>query len=35
VFLEKARDLVAVPYSGIWKDLGTWNALTEEIVGNF
>jgi len=32
--LEKARNLVAVPYPGIWKDLGTWNTLTEEMVGN-
>lgn len=32
--LEKARNLAAVPYSGIWKDLGTWNTLTEEMVGN-
>jgi mannose-1-phosphate guanylyltransferase len=30
--LEKARNLVVIPYSGIWKDLGTWNTLTEEMM---
>jgi len=29
--VEKAKKLVAVPYSGYWKDLGTWNTLTEEM----
>lgn len=35
---EKAKSIVAVPFDGIWKDLGTWNSLTEElhnpIIGN-
>jgi mannose-1-phosphate guanylyltransferase len=29
--LEKARSLVAVPFEGLWKDLGTWNTITEEM----
>jgi len=29
--VEKARDIVALRYDGAWKDLGTWNTLTEEI----
>ncbi|MFD1957528.1 sugar phosphate nucleotidyltransferase [Paenibacillus thailandensis] len=29
--VEKANRIVAVPYDGEWKDLGTWNTLTEEI----
>ncbi|SFE99405.1 mannose-1-phosphate guanylyltransferase [Bacillus sp. OV194] len=29
--VEKAEHIVAVPYSGYWKDLGTWNTLTEEM----
>ncbi|GIO42630.1 sugar phosphate nucleotidyltransferase [Paenibacillus apis] len=36
--VEKANHIVALPYRGDWKDLGTWNTLTEEIessiVGN-
>lgn len=28
---EKANHLVVLPYNGFWKDLGTWNTLTEEI----
>ena len=28
---EKATSVAVVPYTGQWKDLGTWNALTEEI----
>lgn len=27
--LEKSENLVAVPFDGMWKDLGTWGALTE------
>ncbi|MHA6480430.1 sugar phosphate nucleotidyltransferase [Paenibacillus sp. strain BS8-2] len=30
--VEKANMIVALPYAGDWKDLGTWNTLTEEIV---
>lgn len=29
--VEKANHIVALPYEGEWKDLGTWNTLTEEI----
>ncbi len=29
--LEKAKQIVALPYNGPWKDLGTWNTLTEEM----
>ncbi|WP_214754767.1 sugar phosphate nucleotidyltransferase [Exiguobacterium sp. s16] len=29
--VEKAARIVAVPYQGYWKDLGTWNTLTEEM----
>lgn len=28
---EKAKSVAVVPYSGQWKDLGTWNSLTEEL----
>lgn len=29
--VEKTSHIVAVPYYGYWKDLGTWNTLTEEM----
>lgn len=29
--VEKTKHIVAVPYDGYWKDLGTWNTLTEEM----
>lgn len=29
--VEKTENIVALPYSGSWKDLGTWNTLTEEM----
>jgi mannose-1-phosphate guanylyltransferase len=29
--VEKANNIVALPYNGEWKDLGTWNTLTEEM----
>jgi mannose-1-phosphate guanylyltransferase len=36
--LEKSHNLVAVGFEGLWKDLGTWNSLSEEMgqtsVGN-
>ncbi len=36
--VEKAKNVVAIRYDGEWKDLGTWNTLTEEmanpIIGN-
>jgi len=35
---EKARSVAVVPFGGEWKDLGTWNTLTDElgehIIGN-
>lgn len=30
--VEKANHIIALPYDGYWKDLGTWNTLTEEMV---
>lgn len=29
--VEKAQSISVVPYEGGWKDLGTWNTLTEEM----
>ncbi|KRE10467.1 mannose-1-phosphate guanylyltransferase [Bacillus sp. Root239] len=29
--VEKAEEIVVLPYDGYWKDLGTWNTLTEEM----
>lgn len=29
--LEKCQNICAVEFSGAWKDLGTWNALAEEM----
>lgn len=29
--VEKAGSIAVVPYSGIWKDLGTWDTLSDEI----
>lgn len=29
--VEKCTNIVVYPYHGIWKDLGTWNTLTEEM----
>jgi len=29
--VEKAQNIVSLPYEGYWKDLGTWNTLTEEM----
>lgn len=29
--VEQTKDIIVIPYEGIWKDLGTWNTLTEEI----
>ncbi len=29
--VEKAQHIVTLPYEGCWKDLGTWNTLTEEM----
>lgn len=32
--VEKAKNIIVAPYMGKWKDLGTWNSLTEEIDTN-
>ena len=32
--VEKANSINMIPYSGEWKDLGTWNTLTEEMPSN-
>lgn len=29
--VEKAENIAVIPYNGYWKDLGTWNTLTEEM----
>lgn len=29
--VEKTKNIIAIPYEGSWKDLGTWNTLTEEM----
>lgn len=29
--VEKAKQIAVIPYNGYWKDLGTWNTLTEEM----
>lgn len=29
--VEKLQDIMVLPYEGMWKDLGTWNTLTEEM----
>ena len=29
--VEQAKSVAVVPYAGAWKDLGTWNTLTEEM----
>ena len=28
---ERAESVAVIPFTGSWKDLGTWNALTEEL----
>lgn len=32
--VEKTEKIVVLPYEGSWKDLGTWNTLTEEMHDN-
>lgn len=29
--VEKADSIAVIPFTGVWKDLGTWDALTEEM----
>ncbi len=31
--VENASQAVVIPYSGFWKDLGTWNEITQEMDG--
>ncbi len=33
--VEKANSIGMVSYKGTWKDLGTWNTLTEEMFSNY
>lgn len=30
-FVEQSQNIIVVPYTGKWKDLGTWSSLTEEL----
>ncbi|WP_033578292.1 sugar phosphate nucleotidyltransferase [Priestia aryabhattai] len=32
--VEKTDNIIVLPYEGYWKDLGTWNTLTEEMATN-
>ncbi|RGR83288.1 mannose-1-phosphate guanylyltransferase [Heyndrickxia coagulans] len=32
--VEKTDNIIVLPYDGYWKDLGTWNTLTEEMSSN-
>jgi mannose-1-phosphate guanylyltransferase len=32
--VEETKAIVCIPYEGSWKDLGTWNTLTEEITSS-
>ncbi|MFF2890544.1 sugar phosphate nucleotidyltransferase [Paenibacillus sp. NPDC057967] len=32
--VEKASNIIVIPYEGYWKDLGTWNTLTDEMKDN-
>jgi mannose-1-phosphate guanylyltransferase len=32
--VENEENIVVQPYDGFWKDLGTWNTLTEEMTSN-
>jgi mannose-1-phosphate guanylyltransferase len=31
--VEKERSIAMIPYTGYWKDLGTWNTFTEQMDG--
>jgi mannose-1-phosphate guanylyltransferase len=33
--VEKAASIAMIPYTGIWKDLGTWNTLSEEMESSY
>lgn len=30
--VERAASVAVIPYAGAWKDLGTWNTLSEELI---
>lgn len=32
--VEKAEHIAVIPYNGYWRDLGTWNTLTDEMQTN-
>lgn len=32
--VEHAKNVTVTPYNGYWKDLGTWNTLTDEMTDN-
>lgn len=32
--VERAKNIVVTPYNGFWKDLGTWDMLTDEMETN-
>jgi mannose-1-phosphate guanylyltransferase len=32
--VEKAKNITVTKYDGFWKDLGTWNTLTEQVESN-
>lgn len=32
--VEKTNNIIVLPYDGYWKDLGTWNTLTDEMKTN-
>ena len=33
--VERTKDIVALPYEGVWKDLGVWSTLTEQMPEQF
>lgn len=33
--VERVKSIVVQPYAGMWKDLGTWEALSEELTASF
>lgn len=33
-FVRNAKNVAMIPFDGDWKDLGTWNTLTEELPSN-
>jgi len=33
--VEKESRIAVLPYGGVWKDLGTWGTLSEEMTNNF